>query len=721
MKSLKNSLFGKIFGLAALILFFTGIVALFSHLESSALDELGDVRTMAELKARIQTGTVAFLTRRDTDEAAQVDTDLTAFEAMLQPYQDDEAGAALQATLDAYRTTFAQLVATMEERGLDENSGAEGRLRARVHAVEEVVKASYQDELLIDLLQARRSEKEYFMRRKSKYVDRVRDTVALLLDDTERAWLKRAVKNEIKANAEAYLNDFEVAVSMLGEIDEIEQELLRLQEEAGVNLAALATAKEAKANTMSWIMVLITLLSIAAGPALAYFIARSITRPVKELEEAAARVADGELDVTFDRTSTNEIDHLAASFEDMVGHVKTALEAVEAEKASVEQKVDEVVQAAEAQQAYLTQSVDRMLVQMERFAEGDLTVCLDAQGDDEISRLYKGFNRAVTNMRTLLAQVHQNVEATAGTVKQIGASTEALAAGVQEQSSQATEVAAAVEQMTATIIENARNAQHTADTASANGRAAETGGAVVQKTVDKIREIADIVSTSARTVERLGASSDKIGEIVSVINEIADQTNLLALNAAIEAARAGEQGRGFAVVADEVRKLAERTTSATKEIAAMIKGIQAETVEAVEAMQRGTKEVEEGIRLADQAGTALSEIVEGAQTTVDMIHQIAAASDEQSTTSEDISRSVESISIVSAKSASGIAEIAQAGDGLHRMTDALRALLARFRMDAARLPQPASSYAADRPGQPYRTEAAPVALDQEAEGGSLWD
>ncbi len=716
MKSLKNSLFGKIFGLAGLVLFFTGIVALFSYLESSALDELGDARLMAENEARIQAGTVAFLTRRDLDEAAQVENQLTVFEARLEPFEGSEAGANLQASIDAYRTTFGKLVAKMEERGIDENSGAEGRLRASVHAVEEAVDASYQDELLVDMLQVRRSEKDFFMRRQDKYVQRVQDAVAVLLDHTERAWIRRAIKNEIKTNAEAYLSDFEVVVAVLGEIDAIEQELLRLQEEAEVHLAALADGKEAKAGVMGWIMLLITLLSIGCGLALAYFIARSITRPVKELEEAAARVAAGEHDVTFDVAAAGEIGHLAESFAHMVGYARAAMAAVEVEKAQVERRVEEAVKAAEIQQAYLTRSVDQMLSQMERFADGDLTARLTAERDDEIGRLYEGFNRAVVTISELLEQVHQNVEATFGTVKQIGSSTEELAAGVQEQSSQATEVAAAVEQMTATIIENARNAQHTADTAGANGQAAEAGGEVVQQTVAKIREIAAIVSTSAKTVERLGASSDKIGEIVSVINEIADQTNLLALNAAIEAARAGEQGRGFAVVADEVRKLAERTTGATKEIAAMIKGIQAETVEAVEAMQRGTKEVEEGIRLADQAGTALGEIVQGAQNTVDMINQIAAASDEQSTTSEDISRSVESISTVSAESAAGIAEIAQAGDGLHHMTDALRTLLAHFRMRAPGTPAPTTSFANDR--QPTR---GTVDAQPEPGVGSLWD
>ena len=172
----------------------------------------------------------------------------------------------------------------------------------------------------------------------------------------------------------------------------------------------------------------------------------------------------------------------------------------------------------------------------------------------------------------------------------------------QEQTSQASEVASAVEEMTKTIMENSKNASVAADTAKQARVSAEAGGKVVDDTVHGMKRIAGVVNKSAETVKELGKSSDQIGEIIGVIDDIADQTNLLALNAAIEAARAGEQGRGFAVVADEVRKLAERTTKATKEIAGMIKKIQADTTGAVQSMEEGTQEVERGIELADKAG-----------------------------------------------------------------------------------------------------------------------
>jgi methyl-accepting chemotaxis protein len=335
------------------------------------------------------------------------------------------------------------------------------------------------------------------------------------------------------------------------------------------------------------------------------------------------------------------------------------------------------------QQAYLERQVERAVTEMEAFADGDLTVRIDPERDDAIARLFHAFNRAADTLSAMVARIAAAAEETSSATVQIGASTEQLAAGAHEQSAQAEEVAAAVEEMVRTIVDTSQNATHTAGAATRNGEIAEEGAAVVIETVTKIREAADVVGQSAETVERLGASSQQIGEIVATIEDIADQTNLLALNAAIEAARAGEHGRGFAVVADEVRKLAERTATATAEISGMIGAIQSETAEAVAAMRSGRSEVEAGIALADRAGDSLRQIVAGAEETRAMVGSIAAASEQQSTTSEEMARSVEAISSVSAEAARGIGQIATAVGGLSELTDELRTLVGQFRTDGA--------------------------------------
>jgi methyl-accepting chemotaxis protein len=329
---------------------------------------------------------------------------------------------------------------------------------------------------------------------------------------------------------------------------------------------------------------------------------------------------------------------------------------------------------------YMGEQASKMLVVMEKFAEGDLTVSLPIEKDDDIGKLFAGFNKSVQNIGNLMVNVADVVEAVASASSQISSSSEEMAAGAQEQSSQTTEVAGAIEEMTKTILETTKNSSIAADAAKNAGSIAKEGGNDVSETIQGMNRIAAVVKKSAETVQELGKSSDQIGEIIQVIDDIADQTNLLALNAAIEAARAGEQGRGFAVVADEVRKLAERTTKATKEIASMIKQIQKDTVGAVQSMTEGTKEVERGKLLADKAGESLSQIIKGASDVVDVITQVAAASEEQSSTSEEISKSIEAINNVTRESTSGVQQVASAAEDLNRLTVKLQQLVASFKI-----------------------------------------
>jgi methyl-accepting chemotaxis protein len=315
---------------------------------------------------------------------------------------------------------------------------------------------------------------------------------------------------------------------------------------------------------------------------------------------------------------------------------------------------------------------------LEVLAKGDLTARVQGEYQGDHAMIKDSINQMADSLDNALREVGEAVSATASASSQISSSTEELAAGAQEQTSQTTEVASAVEEMTKTILENSKNAGETANTAKEAKAAAEQGGKVVSETVTGMKQIAEVVKKSAETVQELGKSSDQIGEIIEVIDDIADQTNLLALNAAIEAARAGEQGRGFAVVADEVRKLAERTTKATKEIAGMIKKIQIETKGAVDSMGEGTKKVDQGILLADKAGVSLQEIVGISQKVGDMVSQIAAASEEQSSASEQISKNVEAISSVTNETASGTQQIARAAEDLNRLTENLQGLITRF-------------------------------------------
>ncbi len=316
-------------------------------------------------------------------------------------------------------------------------------------------------------------------------------------------------------------------------------------------------------------------------------------------------------------------------------------------------------------------------------ATGDLTarVTGDYKGDHQLIK--NSINNVASSLNETLMQVSEAIQATASASAQISSSTEEMASGASEQSSQTTEVASAVEEMTKTILETTNNASLASDSAKRAGIFAKEGDKVVTETIEGMNRIAKVVNKSSETVHTLGVSSNQIGEIVQVINDIADQTNLLALNAAIEAARAGEQGRGFAVVADEVRKLAEKTTKATKEIAEMIKQIQRDTEDAVISMKEGTSEVENGRRLADKAGESLKAIIKGTVEVVDISTQVAAASEEQSSAAELISKSIEAINSVSQESSSGLQQIARAAEDLNRLTNSLQDMITRFKVESS--------------------------------------
>jgi len=322
---------------------------------------------------------------------------------------------------------------------------------------------------------------------------------------------------------------------------------------------------------------------------------------------------------------------------------------------------------------------------LEVMSQGDMTARMTGDYKGEFYNLKNYINTLAESLSNLLRQVIEAVQTSASSSIEISSTAETMAASAEEQSAQADEVASAVEEMTRTITENAMSANKTAHSAEKNRDIAIEGGQVVEQTVGKMRDIATVVKLSAENIEKLGESSKQIGEIISVIDDIADQTNLLALNAAIEAARAGEQGRGFAVVADEVRTLAERTSAATKQIATMIKGIQNETQQAVIAMKKGNDEVTNGISLADRAGNALKVIVDSSQDVLDMIAQIATATEEQSSTSEEIAKNVTSISSVTAESAKRIQEIARSSDDLAKLNEHLREVMLQFHIDDSAL------------------------------------
>ncbi len=416
---------------------------------------------------------------------------------------------------------------------------------------------------------------------------------------------------------------------------------------------------------------------------LSILVSKYVVKRINELKSAFQAVESGDLNSTVAVISKDDLGQLAGGFNSMVDNIRSSQAQSEQERQTAQQFAEEAQELkveSDRYSEYLRSNVSTVLDAMHQFSSGDLTIQIPVEGDDIIAELCRGFNESVLNLRNVVENVRNAVDATASASSQISSSTEEMAAGSHEQTMQTNDVASAVEEMTKTIIENSGNARETAQNAESARATAEEGVNAVRATVDGMKRIAAVVHDSAMTVKALGESSSQIGEIITVINDIADQTNLLALNAAIEAARAGEQGRGFAVVADEVRKLAERTTKATKEISGMIQKIQTETSTAMASMEAGTQEVDDGIRLTDQARSAFNSISEAVQNVTSMITQIAVASEQQSSASETISRSIQAISEVTSQTATGTEQIAHAADDLNRLTENLHHLVSHFRL-----------------------------------------
>jgi methyl-accepting chemotaxis protein len=320
------------------------------------------------------------------------------------------------------------------------------------------------------------------------------------------------------------------------------------------------------------------------------------------------------------------------------------------------------------------------IVQEIASGEGDLTKRLNIQRGDEIGRLAHWFDTFIGSLHKIISDVASSTRQVAAAATQIAASSEQMSAGITRQQQQASQVSAAVEEMSATVTEVAKKSGEAANAASGSQKDANSGGEVVRQTVTEIKAIAQDVSSSAEAVAGLGKKGEQIGAIIEVINDIADQTNLLALNAAIEAARAGEHGRGFAVVADEVRKLAERTQQATEEVSKSIREIQDETKSAVVRIEAGSKRVNHGVELAGNAGQSLERIVASSQTLGSMVESIAAAAEEQSAASEQIARSIEQINAVTRESAEGASQAAKAAGDLSSQAERLQSLVGRFKL-----------------------------------------
>ena len=391
-----------------------------------------------------------------------------------------------------------------------------------------------------------------------------------------------------------------------------------------------------------------------------YFTIRSVTRQITSITDLLTQIGIGNFAARAEVLSRDELGRVAQSLNAMLDNTLRLIQS--------EQERD-AIQA----------SIKKLLDEVSGVATGDLSVEAEV-GTDFTGAIADSFNFMISQLREIVANVQEATHQVTTSASTIQQSTEQLSRGSEAQVAQIVETSHSIDEIAKSIQMVAASTQQSATVASEARTSARRGTEMVHNTIGAMERIRNQVQETSKRIKRLGESSQEIGEITQLIGDIADRTSILALNASIQAAMAGEAGQGFAVVAEEVERLAERANNATKQIETLVKTIQTDTNEAVSAMEESTREVVEGSKLAQQAGQTLNEIDNVSNRLAELIQTISSATKDQARGADALTKSMNEISAVTQQTATGTKQAATSVSKLAKLADALRVSVANFKL-----------------------------------------
>jgi methyl-accepting chemotaxis protein len=441
---------------------------------------------------------------------------------------------------------------------------------------------------------------------------------------------------------------------------------------ADANARIAASAATASADVSRGYTLVAMALAVAVALAflgLTFLMYGPVASEAAALVRVCESVAIGDLHTRVPHPSDTELGRVGRALNTMLDHTATLIDS--------RQERDQ-----------MQASVMKLLAEVSGVAQGDLTVQAEVTSD-VTGAVADSFNLMIGQLRQIIGQVQSASRQVSTAVAELRGVTENLASGSDDQAAQAVEASVAIEEMAASIhyvSENASSSAAVAEQARAN---AEHGTRAVTRTIEGMKAVRDQVQETAKRIKRLGESSQEIGEIVELIGDIGDRTSILALNASIQAAMAGEAGRGFAIVADEVERLADRATEATKRASMLVKATQSETAEVMTAMEDTTREVINRSNIANEAGVALAEIQGVSNRLAELLQAISDAAQQQARGSEQVTKSMNEMSAVTRNTASGTKQTAAAINSLGLLVDNLNAIVTRFKLPQADADSPA--------------------------------